>query len=108
LLLVSLCLSGRIKGLFINPLFSHFGTISYSLYLVHVPIQFYLIYPLKLEATGDGGTALWITWATIVASFALSWLVAVLCYRLIERPFLQLKSHLPVLSDRLRVRPARA
>lgn len=108
LLLASLCITGRTMWLFVNPLFSHFGTISYSLYLVHVPIQFYLIYPLKAASEGT-----WVpddprSLAIIGASFVLSWLLAIVCYRLIERPFLKLKSHLPVLTDRLRGRPARA
>jgi peptidoglycan/LPS O-acetylase OafA/YrhL len=108
LLLASLCLSSRTMGLLINPLFSHFGTISYSLYLVHVPIQFYLIYPLK--AATDGAWSPGDPWSLVVicGSFILSWLMAIACYRLIERPFLKLKSHLPVLTDKLRGRPARA
>lgn len=110
LLICSLGLSGWVKWLFINPLFSHFGSISYSLYLVHVPIQFYLIYPLLSNASPGVAVDIWAS-ATLVAlfgSFLLSWLLAFLCYRLIERPFLRLKARLPVLSDRLRVRPARA
>jgi peptidoglycan/LPS O-acetylase OafA/YrhL len=107
LLLASLSLHGRAMGFFVNSMFSHFGTISYSLYLVHVPIQFYLIYPLR---TASGGLELNDprSLAIIGGSFALSWVLAIVCYRLIERPFLKLKSHLPVLTDRLRGRPARA
>jgi peptidoglycan/LPS O-acetylase OafA/YrhL len=55
LLLCSLGTHTLSLRVFINPLISHFGTISYSLYLVHVPIQFYLIYPVKV-AIGDTGT----------------------------------------------------
>lgn len=108
LLLASLSLKGWPMWLFVNPLFSHFGTISYSLYLVHVPIQFYLIYPLKVAS--EGGLALDDprNLAVIGGSFVLSWLLAIACYRLIEKPFLKLKSHLPVLTYRLRGRPARA
>lgn len=108
LLLASLCLSRRAMGLLINPVFSHFGTISYSLYLVHVPIQFYLIYPLKAAAGGEWSPSDPRSLAVICGSFILSWLLAIACYRLIERPFLKLKSHLPVLTDKLRGRPARA
>lgn len=46
--------------------------------------------------------------AAIAGSFMVSWLLAVICYHVIERPFLRLKSHLPVLTDRLLGRPARA
>jgi len=108
LLLASLCLTGRMMWLLVNPLFSHFGTISYSLYLVHVPIQFYLIYPLKAASGGAWAPNDPRSLAIIGGSFILSWLLAIVCYRLIERPFLKLKSHLPVLTDRLRGRPARA
>jgi len=102
ILLCSLQLSGWVKTLFINPLMSHFGSISYSLYLVHVPIQFYLLYPLKSDASQYD------VWTTILGGFLLSWLVAVLCYRLIELPCLKLKAHLPVISGKLRAGLARA
>ena len=106
ILLCSLHLSGRIKALFINPLMSHFGSISYSLYLVHVPIQFYLLTTLKV---GVGFTASYYeVWMAILGSFLLSWLAAMFCYRLIELPCLKLKAHLPVISDKLRAGLARA
>lgn len=101
-LLCSLQLGGWVKTLFINPLMSHFGRISYSLYLVHVPIQFYLLYPLKTDAPQFD------VWTTILGGFLLPWLAAVLCYRLIELPCLKLKAHLPVLSGKLRAGLAKA
>lgn len=108
LLLCCLAPPGRLRAVFINPIFNHFGTISYSLYLVHVPIQFYLIYPAKVAA---GGVATWSDpriWSAVVGSFLLSWLLAVVCYRLIEQPFLKLKAHLPVFNDdKLRAVPAK-
>lgn len=105
LLLFSLHLPEWLKPLFINPVFKHFGMISYSLYLVHVPIQFYLIYPVKEEGLTTQSEPVML--AAILGSFMLSWLLAMLCYRTIEKPFLRLKSHLPVLTDRLRERRAR-
>jgi peptidoglycan/LPS O-acetylase OafA/YrhL len=105
-LLACLRLSGWLKIIFINPLMSHFGKISYSLYLVHVPIQFYLLYPLVMK--GAAATSSHILWLTIFGSFLLSWLAAVFCYRFIEMPCLKLKAHLPVISDKFRAGLARA
>jgi peptidoglycan/LPS O-acetylase OafA/YrhL len=98
----SMAAGGR---LFINPLLSHFGSISYSLYLVHLPVQFYLLHPLKDAGLSPSDIRM-IT--AIIASFMLSWLLAVLCYHAIEKPCLLLKSRLPMLSGRLRVDHARA
>ncbi|MFI8746542.1 acyltransferase family protein [Pseudomonas sp. NPDC077186] len=106
LLLCSLGLANRVKGLFFNPLLSHFGSISYSLYLVHVPVQFYLLYPLV--ASTDGAVPTLQALAAVAGSFLVSWAVALLCYRFIEQPFLKLKAHLAVFSDRFREHPARA
>lgn len=110
LLICSLGLSGWVKWLFINPLFRHFGSISYSLYLVHLPVQIYLIAPI-LSATPAGvAVDIWppATLSVIVGSFLISWLLAFLCYHTIERPFLRLKAHLPVLGDKTRGHPAKA
>lgn len=103
------CLGPARRGwsVFINPLFSHFGTISYSLYLVHVPIQFYLIYAAKGANGGIVGMANPRMLGAVVGSFLLSWLLAIACYHLIEQPFLRLKSRLPVFSDRLQGLPAK-
>lgn len=68
------------------------AVISYSLYLVHVPIQFYLLYPaLHGEATGSRTATLA---ALVAASAALSWLAAWLGYRFVETPFLRRKAAL--------------
>jgi peptidoglycan/LPS O-acetylase OafA/YrhL len=102
LLLCSLGPPSGLRRIFINRLFSHFGSISYSLYLVHLPIFFYLIYPAKVAAGGAFTVFDLRMLVAVGGSFLLSWLLAVLCYRLIEKPFLGLKSHLPVFIDKRR------
>ncbi|MDH1009589.1 acyltransferase [Pseudomonas nicosulfuronedens] len=94
-----LALSWRIKALLANPLLDHFGRISYSLYLIHVPVQFYCLFPLKaagmtLEANADAYLM------RIAFSLLLSWGLAWLSYRLVELPFLRLKAHLATYSRR--------
>ena len=70
------------------------AVISYSLYLAHVPIQFYLLYP-ALQAA-PSGTGHWSLAGLVVASGVLSWLVAWAGYRFIEMPFLRHKATLRV------------
>ena len=96
LLLCCLAPSSRKAGLFINPLARHFGTISYSLYLVHVPVQFYLIHPLK---TAGGGISDGKMLAAVTGSLLISWVLAITCYHGIEKPFLLLKANLPNLNN---------
>ncbi|MES1991178.1 MAG: acyltransferase [Pseudomonadota bacterium] len=87
------------KNVFSNRLNIHLGTISYSLYLVHVPIQFYLLYSFpnlltdpNVPASGRHSPEMAIR---VAVSAVLCWLVAMLTYRYIEMPFLKLKSRLP-------------
>lgn len=94
-----LALSWRAKALLANPLLDHFGRISYSLYLIHVPVQFYCLYPLKAAGmTLDANIDVYLL--RIAFSLALSWGLAWLSYRLVEMPFLRLKSHLATYSGR--------
>lgn len=99
LLLCSLGKLGRGHELFINPVLNQFGKISYSLYLVHVPIQFYMIYPVNVASGNNLNFSDTSIWAAVAGSFLLSWLMAIMCYRLIELPFLRLKAHLPVFNN---------
>ncbi|QRY80437.1 acyltransferase [Pseudomonas sp. PDNC002] len=94
-----LTLGWRIKRVLANPLLDHFGRISYSLYLVHVPLQFYCLYPLKAAGmTLDSNPDAYLL--RIAVSLAASWGLAWLSYRLVEMPFLRLKSHLATYSGR--------
>ena len=81
--------------LLINRPTAIIGKLSYSLYLIHVPVIFYLIYPAK-ETMGveqySNSPWLFVNPAlALVASLVLS----VISYRLIELPFLNLKRRVP-------------
>ncbi|MFN2168761.1 MAG: acyltransferase family protein, partial [Anaerolineae bacterium] len=84
------------KRLLVNAPLAAVGKLSYSLYLVHVPILFYLIYPVRSRlvdaAYADSNLLLALPAAALLAALALSFL----CYRLIELPFLQLKHRVAV------------
>ena len=84
------------KRLLVNRPFAVMGKLSYSLYLNHVPILFFLIYPTK-EAMG---TEAYIQSSYLyllpLAAIFLSLGLAVLTYRFIELPFLNLKHKIPV------------
>jgi peptidoglycan/LPS O-acetylase OafA/YrhL len=84
------------KGMLVNGPLAAVGKLSYSLYLVHVPILFYLIYPVRSRlgdaAYADSPWLLALPAAALLAALALSFL----CYRLIELPFLQLKHRVAV------------
>lgn len=99
-LLASLSPSIWFKGAFINPVAKHLGTISYSLFLIHVPVQFYLIYP-AIAARQPINFMQTDIWLRIVISALASWLLAILAHRYIERPFLAFKSRLPLRAPAL-------
>lgn len=80
-----------------NPLFDHFGRISYSLYLVHLPIQIFVLAPIVMGG-GQGHVdfhSLETIWRLGVSALA-AWALACVCYWFIEKPFLRLKSSLLV------------
>jgi len=74
----------------IHAVFGHLGRISYPLFLVHVPIQVYLLFPYSaaggLPAQAGVGAA-----AAAVASALFSWMLAVALHRVIELPCLRWK-----------------
>jgi peptidoglycan/LPS O-acetylase OafA/YrhL len=100
LLLCALHLRGGVVALFINRGFEHFGKISYSLYLVHVPLQFYLIYSVRVATEQMSLPLQPAHWLSLLGSLVLIWGMALLSYHCIERPFLRLKSHLPVFAGK--------
>lgn len=97
ILLAVLNLKGFLSLLVANPLLEHLGRISYSLYLVHLPVQIFVLAPLIMGG-GQGhvdfsaAATLW----RLLASVLAAWALACITYALIERPFLRLKSSLPV------------
>ncbi len=76
--------------LFLGPLrlkeLTHLGEISYGLYLYHLPV-FWLI-----DTYGGSPSDHWSMW---VAKIALTFVVATLSYRYIEKPILSLKDRFP-------------
>lgn len=74
------------------------AVISYSLYLVHVPIQFFMLYPAVQGAEADGHG--WPLAVRIAASGIVAWATAWFGYRFIERPFLRRKATLRVGGER--------
>jgi len=72
------------------------GKLSYSIYLNHVAILFYGIYPVR-ESLGQQAyiESVWL-YLIPAAGLAASLALAYLTYRLLELPFLNLKHRLPV------------
>lgn len=96
-----LILSGVVGGSFLlrtllhNPFFSYVGRLSYSLYLVHMPVQFYVVFPALAGEKGLHALESPSVWGAIVASLVCMWLISECTYRSVEKPFLCLK---PVLT----------
>jgi peptidoglycan/LPS O-acetylase OafA/YrhL len=84
----------RMKFLWTNPLLERLGLLSYSIYMWHLPIIWYVIIGLRQR-----GVPIPAGWSP--AGVAVAALIAVLCYasseltyRVIERPFLLRKATL--------------
>lgn len=82
-------------GVVSNAPMSVVGKLSYSLYLWHVPILFYIIYPMKTEMGPAYLSSYWAYLLTILA-LVLSLASSLLTYRYIELPGLELKRRLPL------------
>lgn len=106
------CVAWRssLRVVLVNPLLNHLGTLSYSVYLVHVPVQFYAVTwykenqgSLNLPGGAPGNTLL------VVCSFALIWVLSLVLYKCFELPMLRLKAKLSTYSgqqaDRARTLP---
>ncbi len=84
MLVLGVAMGGRLsRALFANPIMLALGIVSYSLYLWHLPIQFWTLKLLDQYAiTGDR------LWWLVAISIPLSLLAAILSYYWIERPFM--------------------
>ncbi|MAL94653.1 MAG: acyltransferase [Haliea sp.] len=96
-LLIALLLSYRPLGskLLLNRPMATMGKLSYSLYLNHVPVLFFLIQPLKDRFGPENYSASWQAFAVPVLGLLLSLLCARATYQAIERPFLRWKRKTP-------------
>lgn len=83
------------ERLLLNRPFAIVGKLSYSLYLVHVPILFYLIYPAKETVGAEVYSNSLEAIAYPLLALALSLGLSLLTYRFIELPFLNLKKRIP-------------
>jgi len=79
----------------VNSAMAVVGKLSYSLYLWHVPILFYLIYPTK-ERIGAGFSVSASAYLLTFAALSLSLMVSLLTYRYVELPGLNVKRRLTV------------
>ena len=86
----------RLPGarLLVNQALAVAGKLSYSLYLVHVPVLFYFIYPLKERLGAEQFHNSWWLFGISAAALLLSLLLSWASYSLIERPFLRMKRRL--------------
>src|SRR5262249_3174471 len=92
-LLILLLAPLRLKVLFSNPMLARLGGLSYSIYLLHLPVLRYSLRPARrLFPTGPRRTATPACWFAIVTLVCVA--LASITYRVIERPFLVRKARL--------------
>ncbi len=95
IILLILIIRLPMRALLVNRLLAVTGKLSYSIYLNHVPILFYLVYTTRASIGAEAyatSTALYLLpLAALIGSLALSWCT----YRYIELPFLRLKHRIP-------------
>lgn len=100
---VAPCLAGVDRHLpkLIRSGIDHIAEISYSLYLFHLPIQYYMVEP-ALHIEGDAAR-FWAVAVSIVASAIVSLGVAWLGWRFLEVPYLRRRSVKPQSQTPVRV-----
>ncbi|MHA7816223.1 MAG: acyltransferase family protein [Pseudohaliea sp.] len=80
------------RTLMINRPLAWVGKLSYSIYLNHVPILFYLIFPAKAGVENYAGSLAAWGWPLLGATLSLA--LAAVTWRFVELPFLNLKGRL--------------
>lgn len=78
-----------------NSVLAVVGKLSYSLYLWHVPILFYAIYPMK-ERIGEGFSETILAYVLTFVALLISLMASLLTYKCIELPGLNMKRRLPI------------
>jgi len=95
ILLLTLQAAPVFSVLVINPAFALLGKLSYSIYLNHVPILFFVIDSSKKAMGSDSYEATMQVFYNPLIGFAMSVALASVTYYCIETPFLKLKRRLP-------------
>ncbi len=84
----------KLALVFDSRLLKRAGVLSYSIYLIHAPLFFYILYPLRIRTPQV--TERWnlTSLAAVALCIGLTLLLSSLTYRFIERPFLERKARI--------------
>jgi peptidoglycan/LPS O-acetylase OafA/YrhL len=85
------------RRVFVNTPLEFFGRISYSLYLIHYPLNILtgtMRYHARVAIFGTGERTLWIAAVDMVVLWTLAIGLGWLSYRYIEQPFVSLKDRI--------------
>jgi peptidoglycan/LPS O-acetylase OafA/YrhL len=80
----------RIKPLISNRVLAYIGEISYSFYLIHLPVMFYI--NMKFLPVQSGFTPIY--FGKLLLILVVTLILSSLSYRFIEKPFLRIKDRL--------------
>jgi peptidoglycan/LPS O-acetylase OafA/YrhL len=95
--LALLLLPLRTHRVFVNAPLEFFGRISYSLYLIHLPLNNVsapLRHQVRLAVFGQSEPSPWIAGASMAFLFAMAVGLSWITYRCIEKPFVSLKTRI--------------
>jgi len=97
---------GRYSRLLRSAPLVSIGKYSYAIYLVHYPVYVALAKCARAEGLPVSGLAA--SCALIAATLAITWILALLSWRLLEKPCLDLKRHFEYGADRAAVPETKA